>query len=79
MTEEDILKTDKHLDLKSDGNMHYLIMNQADNKFSIPWINDFNALLDRVEETKGPGSLVTVATGPKIFHTGFDLDQWKKN
>ncbi len=80
LSEEDIiLKTDKHLDLKTDGSIHYLIMNQADNKFSIPWLNDFNALLDKIEQTKGPGALVTIATGPKIFHTGFDLDLWRKN
>ena len=54
-------------------------MNQPDNKFSIPWINEFNNLLDKVEATKGPGALVTIATGPKIFHTGFDLEQWKTN
>ncbi len=76
---EDILKTDKVLDLKSDGHLHYIVMNQADNKFTIPWLKDFNALLDKVEETKGPGALVTIATGPKIFHTGFDLELWKSN
>jgi Delta3-Delta2-enoyl-CoA isomerase len=76
---EDILKTDKHLDLITHEDIHYLVMNQQDNKFSIPWMKDFNALLDKVEATKGPGALVTIATGPKIFHTGFDLDQWKTN
>lgn len=79
MSVEEIIKTDKHLDLKTDGNIHYLIMNQPDNKFSIPWLNDFNSLLDKVEQTKGPGALVTIATGPKIFHTGFDLELWKSN
>ncbi len=71
---EDILKTDKILDHKQDGDLHYVIMNQPDNKFSIPWIEEFNSILDKIESTKGPGALVTVATGPKIFHTGFDLD-----
>ena len=74
---EDILKTEKILDLKQDGDLHFLIMNQPDNKFSIPWIEEFHALLDKVEATKGPAALVTIATGPKIFHTGFDLDLWK--
>ena len=76
---EDILKTDKHLDHKQHGDLHYIIMNEADNKFSIPWISDFHRLLDKIEATKGPGALVTIATGPKIFHTGFDLDQWRSN
>ena len=76
---EEILKTDKHLDHKQDGDLHYVIMNQADNKFSIGWLKDFNTILDKIEATKGPGALVTIATGPKIFHTGFDLEMWKSN
>ena len=36
-------------------------------------------LLESVENEQGPGVLVTVATGPKIFHTGFDLDKWKND
>ena len=76
---EDIIKTDKVLDHKTDGDLHFIVMNSPDNKFSIPWLKDFNTILDKIEATKGPGALVTIGTGPKIFHTGFDLDQWKSN
>ena len=44
---EDLFKTNKHLDLKHDGDStYYLIMNNADNKATLPWIKDFNHLLD---------------------------------
>ena len=77
---EDIFKTEKALDLKFDGeNIYYLIMNNHDNKATIPWIKEVNNLLDQVEKTTGPGCLVTVSNGPKVYHTGFDLDKWKSD
>lgn len=36
-------------------------------------------LLDEVEKAEGPRILVTIGTGPKIFHSGFSLDLWKQN
>jgi enoyl-CoA hydratase/carnithine racemase len=76
---EHIWKTEKELAIVKDGTINYLVMNQTDNKFSIDWINNCNRLLDEVEAEKGPGCLITVATGPKVFHTGFDLEKWKKD
>ena len=31
-----------------------------------------------MSETKGPGVLVTVASGPKVFSSGFNLKLWKE-
>ena len=36
-------------------------------------------LLDQVEKTEGPRILVTIGTGPKIFHSGFNFELWKQN
>ena len=79
---EDIFETNKKLDLHhyEYENTYYLIMNNKDNKFTIPWIREFNSLLDKVEEMTEeghPGCLVTVSTSEKVFHTGFDLETWK--
>lgn len=45
--------------------------------------NDFieriSMKLDEVEATKGAAVLVTVASGPKVFSSGFDLKYWGKN
>lgn len=44
---EDLFKTTKELDLQYDNkDTYYLIMNNKDNKCTIPWIKEFNNLLD---------------------------------
>ena len=35
--------------------------------------------LEIVQKSTGAACLVTIGTGPKIFSTGFDLPEWKKN
>ncbi|CDW77360.1 enoyl-hydratase [Stylonychia lemnae] len=68
---------DHHYD--EEQKIHYIVMNKQDNKATVPWLKKFISLIDKVEDTKGPDCLVTVATGPKIYHTGFDLDEWVQN
>ena len=43
---EDLFKTEKILDLKKQGDIYYLIMNQKDNKCTLEWMKEFNHLLD---------------------------------
>ena len=58
---------------------HLIVMNKQDNKATVPWLKKFLSILDKAESTSGPDCLITVATGPKIYHTGFDLDEWVKD
>lgn len=76
---EDLFKTSKELDLIRDGDINYLVMNEKDNRFTLDWFEKANDILDQVEGKPGPGVLVTVGTGPKIFHTGFNLENWKND
>ena len=76
---EDLFKTDKDLDLIKDGDVNYFVMNATDNKFTLDWLARANDILDRIEKGNEPGVMVTVGTGPKIFHTGFDLDLWNND
>jgi enoyl-CoA hydratase/carnithine racemase len=50
-------------------------MNMLNNDF----IERISMKLDEVEATKGAAVLVTVASGPKVFSSGFDLKYWGKN
>ena len=33
-------------------------------------------IYNRIEATKGPGVVVTIGSGDKVFSTGFDLEYW---
>ncbi len=75
----DKLSTSKDLELIKDGDIYYLLMGQEDNNYNLEWGKKFNTCLDEAENSIGPGCLVTVGTGPKVFHSGLDLDTLKKN
>ena len=49
------------------------------NMISLDFLDKINAKLDEVEKSTGPAVLVTVASGPKVFCSGFDLKFWAKN
>lgn len=43
-------------------------------------MQEFDHHLDTIEKTtEGPGVLITTSTSDKVFHTGFDLDLWKRD
>jgi len=46
---------------------------------NLDFCNRINAILDEVESSVGPSVMVTVASGPKVFSSGFDLKFWAKN
>lgn len=56
--------------------IHYIVLNRKDNTFDGNFLRAYDAILDQIEATKGPGILVTIGTGKKLFSTGFDLDYW---
>ncbi|WP_107654331.1 enoyl-CoA hydratase-related protein [Nocardia suismassiliense] len=45
----------------------------SENRFHPDWIDEFHAVLDKVESSEGPAALVTVATG-KFYTNGLDTD-----
>ena len=64
--------------LVEDDTIFYLVLNNGNNMFNDVSIKKWHKMLDRIESTKGPAVLVTIATGDRIFSTGFDLQYWAK-
>jgi enoyl-CoA hydratase/carnithine racemase len=55
-------------------NIHYIVLNTPYNIISIEFLEQYLELLDQVEKnTEGPGVLVTVSSGQKVFSAGMDL------
>ena len=61
------------------GVIFYLVLNTKMNMLNLDFIERINQKLDEVEASKGEAVLVTVASGPKVFSSGFDLKFWAKN
>ena len=59
-----------------DAPVHYVVFTRKDNVWDLDRINKYLAILDQIEATKGPGVMVTIGTGNKIFCSGFDLPYW---
>ena len=62
-----------------DGPIHYIVLTRKDNTFNLDRVNRYLAILDEIEASEGPGLLVTMGTGNKIFSSGFDLPYWMKS
>ena len=62
-----------------DAPIHYIVLNRKENSWTLDRINQYIALLDRIEATEGPGVLVTIGGGPRHFSIGFDLPYWMEN
>jgi enoyl-CoA hydratase/carnithine racemase len=61
------------IELDREDNVFVLRMREGENRFSLDWLTDVNAALDRVEATEGPVALVTTGDG-KFYSNGMDLD-----
>ena len=59
-----------------DAPMHYVVFTRKDNTWDLTRINKYLAILDQIEASKGPGVMVTIGTGPRLFSSGFDLPYW---
>lgn len=62
------------LSRESGSEVFILDLGVDENRFNPSWMASVVGLLDEVEATPGPRALVTVATGPKIWSNGLDLD-----
>jgi enoyl-CoA hydratase/carnithine racemase len=61
------------IELDRDGSVFVLRMQGGENRFSIEWLDEVNAALDRVQAAAGPAALVTTGAG-KFYSNGMDLD-----
>ena len=52
------------------------MLTRKDNVWNNKQIARYIEVLDQIEETEGPGVLVTIGTGKRHFSTGFDLPFW---
>lgn len=60
------------IDLKKEGDVFVLHMNDAENRFNRPFLTALNKALDEVENSAGPAALVTTGAG-KFYSNGLDL------
>ena len=61
------------IELDRDGSVFILRMRGGENRFSLEWLGEVNAALDRVQMAEGPVALVTTGEG-KFYSNGMDLD-----
>ena len=59
-----------------DAPIHYIVLSRKDNTFDMDWFDRYNAVLDEIEASTGPGIMITIGTGQRIFSSGFNLEYW---
>lgn len=62
------------IDLKRDGNVFTLTMNEGQNRWNTIFVRAFAEAIDEVEASDGPAALVTTSSNEKFFSNGLDLD-----
>ena len=60
----------------ADGPIHYVVFTRKDNTWDDKRIVQYLAILDKIEESTGPGVMISIGTGKKHFSSGFDLPYW---
>ena len=59
-----------------DAPIHYIVLNRNDNTFDMKFLDQYYSVLEKIEATKGPGVMITISAGKKLFSTGFNLSYW---
>ena len=67
------------ISLVKDGHIFYMVLNTKLNMIDMNFIIKMNQILDEIENSEGPAVLVTVASGPSVFCSGFNLKFWAAN
>ena len=60
--------------LERNGNVFVLTMCADENRWNTTFVRRFNALLDEVEGSSGPATLITASENEKFFSNGLDLE-----
>jgi enoyl-CoA hydratase/carnithine racemase len=61
------------LELRHEGPVYVLTMQNGENRFNRPFLDVLNAALDEVEASSGPAALVTTGGEEKFYSNGLDL------
>jgi len=61
------------IDLRREGDVFVLTMQNGENRFNRPFLDALNAALDTVERSSGPAALVTTGGEEKFYSNGLDL------
>ena len=59
-----------------DNPIHYVVLNNGDGTLDMDIIAKFDKIYEKIEQTEGPGVVVTIGSGAKIFGAGFNLPMW---
>ena len=62
------------IDLKRDGEVFVLTMDDGENRWNTTFVREFSKALDEVEASSGPAAMVTASTSEKFFSNGLDLE-----
>ncbi|MGK0289203.1 MAG: enoyl-CoA hydratase/carnithine racemase [bacterium] len=62
------------LELKKEGSVYTLTMNNGENSFTKDVVDEHLAILDELEATKENASLVVTGSNPKFWSTGINLE-----
>ncbi len=62
------------IDLKRDGNIFTLVMNDGENRWNTSFVRAFAEAIDEIEGSEGPAAVVTISSNRKFFSNGLDLD-----
>lgn len=62
------------IDLKRDGSIYTLTMNDGENRWNTTFVRAFAEALDEIEASDGPAAVVTTSSSEKFFSNGLDLD-----
>ena len=60
--------------LERNGNVFVLTMCADENRWNTTFVRRFNELLDEVEGSSGPATLITASENEKFFSNGLDLE-----
>ena len=60
-----------------EASIYYVVMNTPYNMIDNDFIKKYNDCLDYIEKSDGPGVMITIGTGPKVFCSGFNLRFWQ--
>lgn len=70
---------DKELAYVFDDPVHYVVFNMKDFTFDLERVEQYIDILEEIDQSDGPGCMVTISTSPKIFSTGFSLPYWSQD